>query len=47
MGLKVYETPNSPDCIRCLECTKCEKVKFYSIFGKKPHISDTTSEAGW
>ena len=47
MGLKVYETPNSPDCIRCLECMKkCKNIKLYSVFGKKPYVRDVDSEAG-
>ncbi len=24
--IKVYEDPNSRDCIRCLDCTKCEHI---------------------
>ncbi len=26
MDIKVYEDPNSVDCIRCLDCTKCPSV---------------------
>ena len=26
MGIKVYEDPNSMECIRCLECSRCEYV---------------------
>ncbi len=26
MDLKVYEEPNSPECIRCFECTACPHV---------------------
>ena len=47
VGLKVYENPNSPECIRCLECTKCRSVKLYTIFEKEPRIRDESSEAGW
>jgi polyferredoxin len=27
MGIKVYEDPNSSECIRCLSCTVCGNVK--------------------
>jgi len=27
VDIKIYEDPNSPECIRCLECTSCAKVK--------------------
>ncbi|HUW23935.1 MAG TPA: 4Fe-4S binding protein [bacterium] len=27
MEIKIYEDPNSSECIRCLKCTKCKKVK--------------------
>lgn len=27
MDIKVYDDPNSGECIRCLKCTKCMKVK--------------------
>jgi ferredoxin-type protein NapH len=26
-GLRVYENPNSPDCVRCLQCTTCKHVE--------------------
>ena len=26
MGIKVYENPNSVECIRCLECSRCAHV---------------------
>lgn len=26
MGIKVYENPNSAECIRCLECSRCAHV---------------------
>lgn len=26
-GIKIYEDPNSKNCIRCLECTDCKHVK--------------------
>ena len=43
MGIKVYENPNSTECIRCLECTRCEyvQVEFQSLLlpsGKKPAV---------
>jgi len=46
-GIKVYEDPNSQDCIRCLECTKCSAVKVYTIFSKKPMTRDENAEAVW
>lgn len=30
MGIKTYETPNSPECIRCLDCVKACPVKAIS-----------------
>lgn len=47
VGIKVYESPNSHNCIRCLECTKCSSVKVYSIFGNKSMARDENSEANW
>lgn len=47
VSIKVYEDPNSLDCIRCLQCTKCSKVSVYSTFGKKPITRDEKSEAGY
>jgi len=39
-GLKVYEDPNSADCIRCLECTSCKHVKVVSSL---PVTADRTA----
>jgi polyferredoxin len=47
VGIKVYENPNSHNCIRCLECTKCSAVRVYSIFSKNQMTRDEYAEAIW
>lgn len=31
VDIKVYESPNSADCIRCLECTDCACIRITNI----------------
>jgi ferredoxin-type protein NapH len=38
--IKVYEDPNSRECVRCLECTKCEHVKVVCSIPIKPTEND-------
>jgi len=47
VNIRVYENPNSHNCIRCLKCTRCSKVSVYSIFSKKPMSHEEELEAGY
>ena len=44
VDLKVYEEPNSTECIRCLECTTCESVNFCAGKKKEQTISEKGDE---
>lgn len=36
MDIRIYENPQSVDCIRCLECTRCTCVSYKPFFWKVP-----------
>ena len=46
MDLKVYEDPNSPECVRCLEClATCDNVKVSCAWPGKAESSKNLDEA--
>ncbi|MFC1587686.1 4Fe-4S binding protein [Planctomycetota bacterium] len=43
---KVYEDPNSPECVRCLQCTACKHVQITAplLHPRLPHELVRTKE---